>query len=135
MSQKFVGTLTTTGGEDNIAFIPKCSRCKHAAVCKFKKGYKELLSSIEETFNEYKDSDIFKITLDCEYYLSNTITANDIFGDNINIKLKDKDFIINPCDSIVYHGKVPKVTLDSPDSCTRVADSNISAEDLDKIRY
>ena len=124
MQQKFEGTLTTTGGEVNTAFIPKCSRCKHAAVCKFKKGYKELLSSIEETFNEYKDSDIFKITLDCEYYLSDTITTNDIFGDNINIK--SKDITINPCGSVVYHGEVPNVKLDSCD---------VTAEDLDKIRY
>ena len=63
MNQELVGTITTTGGEVETAFVPKCSHCKHAAVCKFKKEYKKLLSSIEETYNEYKNSDIFKINL------------------------------------------------------------------------
>ena len=138
MQQKLVGTLTTTGNEVETAFIPKCSRCKHAAVCKFKKEYKKLLFSIEETYNEYKNSDIFKIKLDCEYYLSDTITMTNVFGDPINIKTEG--ISLNPC-GIEYHGEAPKVTLDScvdHDFITHngniKATCDITDEDLKKIR-
>ena len=132
------GTLTTTGGEVTTAFIPKCSHCKHAAVCRYKKDYKKLLSSIEETYNEYKNSDIFKINLDCEYYMSDLYTITSVSGEAINIK--SEGITLNPC-GIEYHGEVPKVTLDScvdHDFITHTgnikATCGITDEDLKKIR-
>ena len=64
-------SITNNNGKAYTAYVAKCNSCVHSDVCRYKDNYYKILREIERTINEKSYDNMFKLSLNCDYYKAN----------------------------------------------------------------